>query len=791
MTSTNRGRRTRRPPSFRRSPGRHVQETTTHESDNKPWGDPLRPNSPHHLRIGFLNTGRLPPITPHPKQDYLHHFISTHNLDILGISEVGLNWSIVPTAYSWYERTHRAFRQQSTTLSWNRHDIRTASPQWGGVALITTGITTTRIKTKGSDPRNLGRWCWTSYTGKHSKTVTIYSIYRPVRNLTGPLSVYQQQQTHLSSININTDPLTTWASDLKTELQSRIQAGEILIVGGDINSCILSDPLSLMLQEIGLIETVISSHPNESTSFSTYMRSDQSRIIDGIWASPSITINHSGYSPFEGWDHRLVWIDLDRSTTFGSASPIVPFPVRRLKTTDTRAVKNYLRHLTQSVQDHRLLQRARALNDSISTFPNQQQQAELESIDALRTKAMLQAERRCRKLRMGKVPFSPMVIQHALAKSFWQLLLRKRHGRRVSSRLLQRKRHQAKIPPQSFSSLTIPQIQQHIHACHTAWKDAKLQANSHRTTFLDSQASHATENDHQKAKALKQLQHLETTRKHHRQIRFALRGPHPPGLSQVFGPANSQGFRAHHTHPDAIATCCTTANQAKYRQTEATPFMQNPLQAAVGYNGLSPQSTSILNGTFSTSQLDPYTAIHVRSLRRPAHLRDWPSAMLTITPSEHAQAWRKAREKTSSSPSGLHFGMWKVNATDPLLCELDTIMREIPFRTGYSLHRWRHGIDVELQKEHDNYNIERMRTIVLIEADHNMNNKLLGKRAMAYGEEHNALAPEQYGSRKNLSAAQASVNNRLMYDIMRQTRQGGIVCSNDAQSCYDRIVHSG
>ena len=38
-----------------------------------------------------------------------------------------------------------------------------------------------------------------------------------------------------------------------------------------------------------------------------------------------------------------------------------------------------------------------------------------------------------------------------------------------------------------------------------------------------------------------------------------------------------------------------------------------------------------------------------------------------------------------------------------------------------------------------------MRTIVLIEADHNLNNKLLGKRAMAYSEQHHALAPEQYG----------------------------------------------
>ena len=114
---------------------------------------------------------------------------------------------------------------------------------------------------------------------------------------------------------------------------------------------------------------------------------------------------------------------------------------------------------------------------------------------------------------------------------------------------------------------------------------------------------------------------------------------------------------------------------------------------------------------------------------------------------------------------------WKANAQHPTLCEIDSILRAIPFRTGYSMRRWQQGIDVELQKEQGNFNIERMRTIVLMEADHNLNNKLLGRRAMAHAESHQALAPEQYGSRKNHSSAQATVNNWLIYDLMRQTHK--------------------
>ena len=218
--------------------------------------------------------------------------------------------------------------------------------------------------------------------------------------------------------------------------------------------------------------------------------------------------------------------------------------------------------------------------------------------------------------------------------------------------------------------------------------------------------------------------------------------------------------------------------------------MLPPLVHTVNYDGLTPSSQPILRGQFDNPSLSPHTKIHLTELAIPSGLPPWPSQLLDISKEEHATSWRKAKEFTSSSPSGLHFGLWKANATHDHLCELDAIMRAIPFRTGHALQRWLQGTDVELQKEPNNWNIERLRTIVLIEADHNMNNKLLGRRTMSHGEAHHALAPEQHGSRKRLSAIQASVNNRLMYDIMRQHRHGGILCSNDAKSCYDRIVHS-
>ena len=76
------------------------------------WGSPILQNNPQSLRISFLNVGCLPQHNPHPKQDALHHHIHNHHFDILGILEVGLNWSIIP----------RSSSSSETVVLWGRNN---------------------------------------------------------------------------------------------------------------------------------------------------------------------------------------------------------------------------------------------------------------------------------------------------------------------------------------------------------------------------------------------------------------------------------------------------------------------------------------------------------------------------------------------------------------------------------------------------------------------------------------------------------------------------------------------
>jgi hypothetical protein len=75
-----------------------------------------------------------------------------------------------------------------------------------------------------------------------------------------------------------------------------------------------------------------------------------------------------------------------------------------------------------------------------------------------------------------------------------------------------------------------------------------------------------------------------------------------------------------------------------------------------------------------------------------------------------------------------------------------------------------------------------MRTIQLMHAEFNINNKKLGWDVMSFAESRRALAPERFGSTKTPQTI-------LTNDLLRQRHLAGALCANDAKSCYDRIVH--
>jgi hypothetical protein len=83
-----------------------------------------------------------------------------------------------------------------------------------------------------------------------------------------------------------------------------------------------------------------------------------------------------------------------------------------------------------------------------------------------------------------------------------------------------------------------------------------------------------------------------------------------------------------------------------------------------------------------------------------------------------------------------------------------------------------------------------LHTVVLFSADGNYAFKHIGHQMMKKAEAAKALAKEQHGNRRGHKATDLATNKNLTYDILRQLKQPGAVCSNGAKSCYNLIGHT-
>jgi len=148
----------------------------------------------------------------------------------------------------------------------------------------------------------------------------------------------------------------------------------------------------------------------------------------------------------------------------------------------------------------------------------------------------------------------------------------------------------------------------------------------------------------------------------------------------------------------------------------------------------------------------------------------------------------KAREATLSSLSAIHFGHYITGTFNPTIAVFNARLANLGFTTGYLLKRWQMGLNVMLEKMAGNFNIEKLRIILLFKGDFNNNNKWLGRVVMFNAEEHHQMAPKQYGSQKEKSADIRCLNKRFLYNYACYTHKPLAICSNNAKSSYDHIV---
>ena len=107
------------------------------------------------------------------------------------------------------------------------------------------------------------------------------------------------------------------------------------------------------------------------------------------------------------------------------------------------------------------------------------------------------------------------------------------------------------------------------------------------------------------------------------------------------------------------------------------------------------------------------------------------SVSSTITGQQWSAYWTRAKEETSSSESGLHFGHQIASAHSPLLSHLHATRCSIALRKGFGPRRWSRGLSVMLEKIKGCSVVTKLRSILLMEADFNAVNKIIyGNRMM-------------------------------------------------------------
>ena len=119
----------------------------------------------------------------------------------------------------------------------------------------------------------------------------------------------------------------------------------------------------------------------------------------------------------------------------------------------------------------------------------------------------------------------------------------------------------------------------------------------------------------------------------------------------------------------------------------------------------------------------------------------------------------------------------------------------VPGRLNFnnSFKQWYNMLDILLLKEENNFTMKKIRTIGLMEADYQLNNKWLSKLITANNSRHHTHfqlnAPEQYGAKNYHRVQEVTLHEQLIYSILHMTKRPAGMVSLDAETCFDRMCH--
>lgn len=741
------------------------------------------------LMLGFANTNGLRREKYKEKNKAIKRFLRKYKLDIFGLTEPNLHWDSLDPTDRWEARmAGMGWKHAHHNIAFNTTDDSTQEWQPGGCILTSLERMVHRKISSGADPTGLGRWCWTRYRGRHDVTLRVITAYRTcVTSKTGPRTAHSQQQRYLHANDDDRTPRQAMLADLCTALKQYKDSGDQLIVMMDANEDVTDSEIQKRFKELGLIEAITSRHKDKGF-VPTYQRG---RVpIDGIFLSPTLKISEGGYFPFGEFplDHRFLWIKIEFTNALGyQMPPLVSPEARRMKTDDPKCTKRFLDEYEKYITKNGMHLTAfelqeKLINEPLSpTFIRQ-----YNHLQRLRHKGIQYGDRRCRKLKKGEVPWS-RTLQNAMDHiALWKAVISRKSGTRVSTRFISRLEKAVKTP--NSLKISKKEAKDKLTQAYKRYYELKKDADELRDSWLrDLAAIKAHESGRDQDSIYQCLRLREQQRVAGRRLRQAM-GKVSSGLTKATY-TDQHNDTQEATSKEQLEQAIHDENAAKYSQTNITPLMSGQLAAEIGFLGTSPARKQILQGNYepppNTSQ---YTSEFLQHLKKPPNIQQCPKAY--VLTEDFREGWKKMKEQTQAGDSGLHFGHMKACAQSQFVSDFEATMSHIPHYSGLSPEIWKTSVNLMLQKKKKGNHVSMLRTICLFEADFNFNNKKVGRDMLKCAEVNKLIPREQYGSRKNKKAILHVFNKKLLYDVIHLQRRPALLCSNDAKSCYDRIIHS-
>ena len=425
-----------------------------------------------------------------------------------------------------------------------------------------------------------------------------------------------------------------------------------------------------------------------------------------------------------------------------------------------------------------------------------------------RSEAINFADKRSRKLHLGNIPFSEKYKHIVNQVLLWRLIIQWKKGRKIKSNTLKKiiKKTNIQQTLKEIQMIPLEECEEKMKECLRKYRAVKRMSKTERQQWMTELAK-AKENEMKQAikrsktlkrrrnkknpkymaSILKTILSNERMRDIFRRVQYAVGKQRLRDITAVEA-QNEEGNWEQVTDQKLITKALVQEYKTKYHQTEDTPPMNQPMVSQIGYLGLGHQTDEILAGRMKRQPgSNRYANMLLTKLKRLDNQLIHPG----ITRDEYQEGWAKAKERTSSGGLTVRFGHCKSMAQDQGMATLDAMFLSSAMKSGYAYSSWRRGVDCTLQKKANSLRVDKLRMIVLFEADFNFVNKFISRKIARKAEaNHDYFADEQYGSRKDRRAIEQALNKRLCFDIIRLTRRPGAIAITDLKSCYDRVCHS-